>query len=437
MYSQEKFTMKNNRVLTLILLVTVAFTLFVTVRTLPAYASKSAATAAPVAETARSQMPISGTMPMGQADMASMMSMMMQMMGSMHGMMGQMAGSQNVMTGTIPMTGAMPMDPGGMSQMMPMMMPMMMAMHQTMMGGMELTTPSGASIPFDAQFIDSMLQHHQDAIDMAEEVQAKAEHDELKRLADAIIAAQSAEIEQMTAWRQAWYPDLPSTEGMDMAMGDTMIMMGIMMQMMGHMQNMAGHMGGMGGMGMMPGMMGSTTMMSNTMPMHQMDTANMMAMMGMMMQMMGHMQAMSADDDIMSSLSTPVMTPEATVGHETASDLTHEAQAGAILVKAIPLNLHDTAAERLDFQVVLETHSVDLNFDLGNMTLLRAGNEELAPVAWTPSASGGHHVTGILSFPATTADGEPVHTAASEVTMVITGLPDAEDLSFTWDIAQP
>jgi uncharacterized protein (DUF305 family) len=80
-----------------------------------------------------------------------------------------------------------------------------------------------ASQPFDAQFIDSMIEHHQGAIVMAEQALAQAEHAELQQLAEAIIAAQTQEIEQMTAWRQAWYPDLAPTAGMGMSMGEMAI----------------------------------------------------------------------------------------------------------------------------------------------------------------------------------------------------------------------
>lgn len=74
--------------------------------------------------------------------------------------------------------------------------------------------------PFDAQFLDSMIAHHQGAIDMAKEAQTQAEHSELKTLADNIITAQENEIAEMQTWRDQWYPDLPSTTGMDMEMGD-------------------------------------------------------------------------------------------------------------------------------------------------------------------------------------------------------------------------
>jgi uncharacterized protein (DUF305 family) len=77
-----------------------------------------------------------------------------------------------------------------------------------------------ATQPFDAQFIDSMIEHHQGAVTMAQAALAESEREEIIALANAIIAAQESEIAQMLAWRAAWHPDLPATTGMGMAMGD-------------------------------------------------------------------------------------------------------------------------------------------------------------------------------------------------------------------------
>jgi uncharacterized protein (DUF305 family) len=89
------------------------------------------------------------------------------------------------------------------------------------MGGMDHGSMNmDPSQPFDAQFIDSMIPHHQGAIMMAEQALEEAEHPELRTMAEEVIAAQTQEIDQMIAWRQAWYPDLPSTDGMGMSMGD-------------------------------------------------------------------------------------------------------------------------------------------------------------------------------------------------------------------------
>lgn len=59
--------------------------------------------------------------------------------------------------------------------------------------------------PFDRAFIDMMVPHHQGAIRMARIELAAGESPELTKLAEAIIAAQAREIEQMSSWRVDWY----------------------------------------------------------------------------------------------------------------------------------------------------------------------------------------------------------------------------------------
>lgn len=57
---------------------------------------------------------------------------------------------------------------------------------------------------FDKKFLELMIVHHQGAIDMAKPAAANAQHQEVKDLAVAIIAAQTKEIEQMKQWQQQW-----------------------------------------------------------------------------------------------------------------------------------------------------------------------------------------------------------------------------------------
>lgn len=59
--------------------------------------------------------------------------------------------------------------------------------------------------PFDKAFVDMMIPHHQAAIRMARIELAKGKGPETKKLARAIIAAQSREIGQMNSWRMTWY----------------------------------------------------------------------------------------------------------------------------------------------------------------------------------------------------------------------------------------
>ncbi|MFN8473857.1 MAG: DUF305 domain-containing protein [Anaerolineae bacterium] len=59
--------------------------------------------------------------------------------------------------------------------------------------------------PFDQQFIDMMVPHHEGAVAMAKVAQSRAEHSEIRQLADAIVSSQDKEVQQMKSWRKAWY----------------------------------------------------------------------------------------------------------------------------------------------------------------------------------------------------------------------------------------
>jgi uncharacterized protein (DUF305 family) len=103
------------------------------------------------------------------------------------------------------------------------------------MGGMDHgsagSSPS-SSAPFDQQFIDMMVPHHIGAVAMAQIALTRAEHPELKTLANGIIASQNTEIGQMKQWRTAWYgsDQTPPMDQMQMLPGmDRNMMSGGMM----------------------------------------------------------------------------------------------------------------------------------------------------------------------------------------------------------------
>ncbi len=107
-----------------------------------------------------------------------------------------------------------------------------------MMQMMGMRTQAGSPMMngsvIDAHFIEQMIPHHEDAITMAKLATEKAQKPEVKKLANDIITAQNAEIEQMKAWYKQWY-------GRDLPTGD---------------QVMTQH-GMMGGSSMHMGMMGN------------------------------------------------------------------------------------------------------------------------------------------------------------------------------------
>lgn len=57
---------------------------------------------------------------------------------------------------------------------------------------------------FDLEFIRQMIAHHEGAITMAKDLVGKDTRPELKTLAENIIRSQTAEVEQMKAWQEAW-----------------------------------------------------------------------------------------------------------------------------------------------------------------------------------------------------------------------------------------
>ena len=66
-------------------------------------------------------------------------------------------------------------------------------------GGDDESGSSAAANGTDRAFVAEMVPHHESAVEMAKVAQEKAQHDEVKKLADAIIQAQNAEIETMNA----------------------------------------------------------------------------------------------------------------------------------------------------------------------------------------------------------------------------------------------
>lgn len=88
------------------------------------------------------------------------------------------------------------------------------------------SSPNAASQPYDLQFIDTMTQHHQGAIEMAEMALKKTQNAELKTFAQKIIDDQKKEIAQMKDWREKWYAGKPAAMNMEMpGMADSMKMM--------------------------------------------------------------------------------------------------------------------------------------------------------------------------------------------------------------------
>ncbi|HKP69834.1 MAG TPA: DUF305 domain-containing protein [Pyrinomonadaceae bacterium] len=69
------------------------------------------------------------------------------------------------------------------------------------------SSPGASSAPLELQFIDTMIVHHEGAIDMAELAESYAGHPELKQLAADIVREQMREIDTMEKFRDRWFGD--------------------------------------------------------------------------------------------------------------------------------------------------------------------------------------------------------------------------------------
>ena len=76
--------------------------------------------------------------------------------------------------------------------------------HGTSMQDMVANLKGKTGDEFDKEFIKGMIEHHEGAIEMANEAKVSAKHDEIKKMADEIVSAQSKEIDQMNKWKQEW-----------------------------------------------------------------------------------------------------------------------------------------------------------------------------------------------------------------------------------------
>ena len=100
----------------------------------------------------------------------------------------------------------------------------MMGYRNPMMGQADNTSRGNRMLGLiDSHFIEQMIPHHEDAIAMAGIAGEKAQHPEIKQLAEDIKRSQTEEIQKMQAWYKNWYgkdvPDGLSDTGHGMGSG--------------------------------------------------------------------------------------------------------------------------------------------------------------------------------------------------------------------------
>lgn len=128
----------------------------------------------------------------------------------------------------------------------------------------------------------------------------------------------------------------------------------------------------------------------------------------------------------------PSPTANAIIG-ETINQTLEDAQ-GSVSVVVTPINLGQPG-DTIDFDISMNTHSVDLSMNLAMLsTLTTDTGKAVTPLMWE-APMGGHHVSGMLSFPAD-SDGLRVLEDAQKVTLSIKNV-DAPERAFTWQLTTP
>ncbi len=100
--------------------------------------------------------------------------------------------------------------------------------------------------------------------------------------------------------------------------------------------------------------------------------------------------------------------------------------AGQVVINVQPLKLDDDQ-ETWEFNVALNTHTVELPYDLTQVAVLRCERgEEHQPLAWDGSPPGGHHRRGVLRF-------TPLDHGSSFIEVVIRGVAEVPERVFRWE----
>jgi len=114
-------------------------------------------------------------------------------------------------------------------------MPAMDGPTASPMAGMDMDGMDHAAMDLDLMYIDMMVPHHASIIAMAEAALPRLEDERLRELAQAVIATQQPEIEELGELRERFYGDVPAMP-MD---GPMMAAMDEMMPGMGDLEEMA------------------------------------------------------------------------------------------------------------------------------------------------------------------------------------------------------
>ncbi len=138
----------------------------------------------------------------------------------------------------------------------------------------------------------------------------------------------------------------------------------------------------------------------------------------------------SAQRQLAVAKASPVasVTPPAAAGQakDASSYKSQVVEGGSVTVEVLPLTLKAGAPS--EFEIAMNTHSVDLSADmLKAVVLIDDAGKEYTATKWDGPTGGGHHRSGRILFPALSA-------SAKSVTVVVKGIAKVPERKFQWDL---
>jgi hypothetical protein len=141
--------------------------------------------------------------------------------------------------------------------------------------------------------------------------------------------------------------------------------------------------------------------------------------------------AQPASQVIVTPTDDPAILPTLFPNTAGTSDMTRMDEQGAVIFEVTPLNL-GTPADTLEFDVSMNTHSVDLSMDLAQLATLSTDAGLAVQSSKWDATPGGHHVSGKLIFPST-QEAKSILEGASKLTLTIINV-DAASRIFEWEL---
>lgn len=127
----------------------------------------------------------------------------------------------------------------------------------------------------------------------------------------------------------------------------------------------------------------------------------------------------------------PALLPTLFPNMNGSGELTRLNEQGAVVFEVTPLNL-GIPTDTLEFDVAMNTHSVDLSMDLATLSTLSTDTGVTVQASKWDAVPGGHHVEGKLIF-ASAQDGKSILEGATKLTLTVVNV-DAPSRVFEWEL---